>query len=470
MEQYGILRYNYNIIARKGEKMSLIKNLHNILNEAKNDYENTVPGSFKTTLHSLSASGNSMLVKGDNLSWMKYMADIGYGGRINLIYIDPPFFSKSKYDTALKIDSDKIKNIPLIKLKAYSDTWEKGAESYFRMLCARLYMMRELLADDGCIFVHLDWHISHYVKIILDEIFGEKNFVNEIIWNYKSGGTSKRHFSKKHDALLFYSKTNNYYFKPQFEKSYNREFKPYRFKGVKEYKDDIGWYTMVNMKDVWQIDMVGRTSSERTGYATQKPEALLERIVESCSKEGDICADLFGGSGTLAAVCHRMGRKWISCDSGGTAFAAAGKRLINAGADFVAMEQSDIVKDRVKCAVEAEITVISAPLSDKSILNVNLISYDTDIKKIAGDAASEKALLKVIGKDPLSLIDYWSVDFDYDGKAHKPHMIMFSGKDKKYECQKIGNSFNKVSVHVADVFGNNTFITEEVRSDKSIKE
>ena len=111
-------------------------------------------------------------------------------------------------------------------------------EEYLRMLTVRFFIMKELLAEDGCLWVHLDWHGVHSVKILLDEIFGgEKNFINEIIWNYKSGGVSKKYFARKHDTLLFYAKSQDYYFKAQQEKSYNRDFKPYRFKGVSEYKD-----------------------------------------------------------------------------------------------------------------------------------------------------------------------------------------------------------------------------------------
>ena len=439
--------------------MNLIGKLQNIINETGIEYQSGAE--FETILRSGGAAGDNLLVKGDNLSWMRYMTDSGYRGKVNLIYIDPPFFSKSNYDSIIKINSDKMKDIPLIKLYAYHDTWENGMEDYLRMLCARFYMMHDLLADDGSLWIHLDWHCVHYVKIILDEIFGEKNFINEIIWNYKSGGTSKKHFSRKHDTLLFYAKSSKYYFKAQTEKSYNREFKPYRFKGVKEYRDDLGWYTMVNMKDVWQIDMVGRTSAERTGYATQKPEALLERIIESCSKEGDICADFFGGSGTLANVCHRMGRRWISCDSGSLAFAGAAKRLIKAGADFTALEQtadSGDVKDKVKCGAKVDISVSPMDLSSKNILNVKLVSYNPDVKKIALDGPSEKVVKRVMKSDSLSLIDYWSVDFDFDGKAHRPEMIIFSSKDKIYECEKIGNFFGNISVHIVDVFGNHTFV------------
>lgn len=126
----------------------------------------------------------------------------------------------------------------------------------------------------------------------MDEIFGEDNFVNEIIWHYKSGGSGKRHFSRKHDTILVYSKTKKYYFLPDKEKSYNRGFKPYRFKGVKEYKDDMGWYTMVTMKDVWNVDMVGRTSSERTGYATQNRRHCSEGSYRRLRKR-EISAPIF---------------------------------------------------------------------------------------------------------------------------------------------------------------------------------
>lgn len=442
--------------------MSVLEGLKKVVDEARAEYNNAGSGSFKTVVQSKGATGNGLLVKGENMKWMKHMADAGYCGKINLIYIDPPFFSKANYDAIVKLSSSKAKGAPPIKLYAYHDTWENGMEDYLRMLCARFFMMRDLLADDGCLWVHLDWHAAHYVKVLLDEVFGEKNFVNEVIWNYKSGGTSKKHFAKKHDTLLFYSKTGKYYFKPQAEKSYNRGFKPYRFKGVREYKDDMGWYTMVNMKDVWQIDMVGRTSAERTGYATQKPEALIERIIESCSREGDICADFFGGSGTLANAAHRMGRKWISCDSGNLAFTGAGKRLIMSGADFKALEQSDDITCRVKCAATADVSVSPIELSGKKMLNVRLASYSLDVKRVPLDAESEKTVKKVAKSDPLSLIDYWSVDFDFDGDAHKPDMIFFSGKEGEYTCEKIGDEFGRLSIHAVDVFGNSTFVLKDM--------
>ena len=399
--------------------MSLIGKLGDILAGAKAAYESAPSGSFSPVM----AAGDrerGKLVKGDNLTFMKYLSEEGCKGKINLIYIDPPFFSKANYDTVIKIESDKAGSIPPIKSYAYRDIWADGMEDYLHMLCVRFYMMRDLLSDDGSLWVHLDWHVVHYVKILLDEIFGEKNFINEVIWNYKSGGTSKRHFSRKHDTLLFYAKTKNYFFDPQTEKSYNRGFKPYRFKGVKEYRDELGWYTMVNMKDVWQIDMVGRTSSERTGYVTQKPEALLARIIESCSRPGDICAD------------------------------------------FVAMEQSDGKKDKPAAGAEVGFSVKKMELSDKSIASVDIVSYSIDVKKAGLDETSRKTVEKLLKLDPLCLIDYWSVDFEFDGKIHKSDLFFFSGRDKIFKCEKIGSSFDRVSVHIADVFGNNTFISEKI--------
>ena len=308
--------------------MGLMTGLPQVIEEAKKEYERITGGNFALT-EELGASEN-MLALGDNAGFMKHLLDGGDGaeslrGRIRQIYIDPPFFSKASYDAVIKLQSPE--GDTAVRHRAYEDVWKEGMADYLKMLGTRLFLMYDLLADEGTIWVHLDWHGVHYVKILLDEIFGEKNFINEIIWTYKSGGSSKKHFARKHDTILVYSKTDKYYLALPKEKSYNRGFKPYRFKGVEEFQDERGWYTMVNMKDVWSIDMVGRTSAERTGYATQKPEALLERILTAGSREGDICADFFCGSGTLGAAAGKLKRRWICCDDGPLAEAAAMKRL-----------------------------------------------------------------------------------------------------------------------------------------------
>lgn len=230
--------------------MSLIKEFAKIINLSQRQYQNAKAKPLYLTEEIGETRGGAgeenLLCLGDNKTVMKsLLTDYRMAGKLKLIYLDPPFFSKADYDAVVKAGDENIRH------KAYGDKWEKGFGEYLKMLTARLYLMKDLLADDGLLWLHLDWHAVHYAKVILDEIFGEKNFVNEIIWHYKSGGTGKRHFSRKHDTILVYSKTGKYKFYPLQEKSYNRQFKPYRFKGVKEYKDDLGWYTMVNMKDVW---------------------------------------------------------------------------------------------------------------------------------------------------------------------------------------------------------------------------
>ena len=313
--------------------MGLIGSFAKIAEESRIEYENTKAAMLKSSaLFGELCESDNILGFCDNSAFMKYLRDArDMRGKVKMVYIDPPFFSKANYEATLSVadfaqDSDKEKKVRHL---AYEDVWEKGMEDYLKMVANRLLFIKDLLAEDGTVWVHLDWHSVHYVKILLDEIFGDRNFVNEIIWQYKSGGSTKRHFARKHDNILVYGKSPKYYLKLPKEKSYNRGLKPYKFKGVEEFCDEIGWYTMVNMKDVWNIDIVGRTSGERTGYATQKPEALLARIIEAASCEGDIVGDFFCGSGTLAATAEKLGRKWLCCDSSPVAVASCLKRFID---------------------------------------------------------------------------------------------------------------------------------------------
>lgn len=384
-----------------------------------------------------------ILAAGDNLEYMEFlMKDKNRKGTVQMIYVDPPFFSNSRYQASVRLETNRLGKSPLIKTGAYDDTWEDSLEQYLTMLAIRLMFMRELLSDEGSIWVHLDWHGSHYVKVLLDEIFGYDNFINEIIWTYKSGGASKRSFARKHDTILFYSKTKNYKFTPLKEKSYNRDLKPYRFKGVEEFEDETGWYTMVNMKDVWSIDMVGRTSHERTGYATQKPEKLLERIIEACSDEGDICADFFAGSGTLGAVAERMGRRWIMCDEGDVAVANQIKRLMK-------MTWGDGRKSRA-FAVERRLGDPDESLNrlvrcSEEMGCLRIRDYVPDSLKLCD--ADEDIALRYLHDDSRSCIEFWSVDTDYDGKVHRAEKII-GGTDF---C-----TLSEGRLHVIgyDVFGN----------------
>ena len=301
---------------KKTVKISNMEHLQRAMNKAGNDYValNFAPSNVK------SFADVNTIYFGDNKDLLNIMRSRKEPDKVSLIYIDPPFYTKSDREAVIGVGETKRREV------AYRDRWDDMGE-YLSMLGLRLMLMRDVLAEDGLIFVHVDWHVAHYIRIMMDDIFGAERFVNEIIWQYKSGGSTKKHFARKHDNILVYSKSKKYRFYPQKEKSYNRELKPYRFKGVEEFQDDIGWYTMVNMKDVWSIDMVGRTSSERNGYATQKPEKLMERIICSASKEGDLVADFFCGSGTFGAVAAKMGRSFIMADNSELAVKISAERL-----------------------------------------------------------------------------------------------------------------------------------------------
>lgn len=439
--------------------MGLIYKLAEIIDDSRTEYEEILKeieeekSSYNFKIHEIygesEAGLNNILAKGDNLNFMKYLVSQNqFNKKINLIYIDPPFFSKADYNMQVKINSKCfVGGSSKIKQIVYTDTWKEGIESYLRMICIRLFMMRDLLAEDGCIWMHLDWHVVHYVKILMDEVFGMDNFINEVIWNYKSGGTSNKRFARKHDTLLFYGKSDKYFFHAQKEKSYNRGFKPYRFKGVEEFQDEVGWYTLVNMKDVWQVDMVGRTSSERTGYATQKPEVLLERILESCTREGDLCADFFGGSGTLAATANKMKRNWITCDVGKNAIAGIKKRAFQKEAEFYVLQEELTEKDpgEIELSVERK----------KDHFKVTLHSYTLNNGYLQTFAKNEQDKLSTImNMDSLSLVDYWSVDFNYDGKIHKPQYILLREKECLEETTADLSHTGQINVSCVDVFGN----------------
>lgn len=265
------------------------------------------------------------LLNGDETTGLPSMR-----GMIDLIYIDPPYDSKADYRTKITLPGFDIEQRPnVLEQFAYSDTWKEGTVSYLKMIYPRLYLIKELLSDKGSIYVHLDWHVGHYVKVLMDEIFGKNNLVNEIIWCYKSGGVGEQGYAKKHDTILMYKKNNEFIFNTPKEKSY---MMPWSGKNPAQtyYKDERGTYTIVNVKDYWtDIGILATSSFERVGYATQKPEALLERIIEASSNENSIVADFFGGSGTTATVAEKLGRRWITSDFGKPANMIMRKRLID---------------------------------------------------------------------------------------------------------------------------------------------
>lgn len=398
---------------------------------------------FEEHIFDRSDSGNS-IVCGDNLEYMKWLLENGYAGKFKLIYIDPPFFTKAKYDAVVSVRDDSGK-AHKIKHLAYDDTFDRSLESYICNMTARLILMRELLADDGLIWVHLDWHSSHYIKILMDEVFGAKCFQNEIIWKYKSGGSGKRHFSRKHDTILMYSKTQKYYLNVPQEKSYNRGLKPYRFKGVKEYKDEYGWYTMVNMKDVWTIDMVGRTSRERNGYATQKPVELMKRIIESSTRPGDLCGDFFCGSGSFLAAANMLGRKWIGCDNEKLAMSTTRKRLdeLNASFDYVTDADSIVEIGRVSVSLKSSDELENG----KFLMSYGITDFEPVIEYGYIPNKDRDDVTAVYSSNPMNFIDYVMIDPDCDGPFRAEICVHDGFDDMKFI------SHGRPKFMVVDVFG-----------------
>ena len=209
------------------------------------------------------------LIYGDNLLAMAALLagddhTPSLRGQVDLIYIDPPFDSKADYRTKVRLPGVEIEQKPtVIEQFGYSDTWCLGTASYLAMITPRLILMRELLADTGSIYVHLDWHVGHYVKLVMDELFGKKNYINECIWHYKTGGMpEKLGFGRKHDTIHFYAKnSNNSYWSPQREKSYLRH--SYGFSNIEIFQDEHGPYTLVNLRDVWDISALRGNQPEK---------------------------------------------------------------------------------------------------------------------------------------------------------------------------------------------------------------
>ncbi len=279
------------------------------------------------------------LIWGDNkliLSSLKngpMRKEIEAQGGLKLIYIDPPFDVGADFSMDIKIgdgeDEERFTKKPsVIEEIAYRDTWGKGADSFIAMIYERLKLMHDLLAEDGSIYVHCDTRVNSFIRMVMDEIFGDSNFRNEIIWCYKSGGAGSTVFAKKHDTILCYGKSDSPIFNVQKEKSY---MKPWSGKNPAQtyYNDEFGSYTLVNTKDWWQdIGMLSTDAYERVDYPTQKPEELLARIIKASSNEDDIVADFFCGSGTTLAVAEKLGRKWIGSDLGKFGIHTSRKRLI----------------------------------------------------------------------------------------------------------------------------------------------
>jgi len=304
-------------------------------------------GSFDFSTGRQVTGWTNKLIWGDNkyiLSSLKngpMRDEIEKQGGIKLIYIDPPFDVGADFSMDVAIGDSSFEKKPnVLEHIAYRDTWGLGADSFLSMIYERLSLMKDLLADDGSIFVHCDYRLNSQLRLILDELFGKENFTNHIIWNYSTGGVSREHFARKHDDILYYRKSKELY-----------EFYPDRVlidrteKSLKRAKNPKGArIESTNSKklpiDVWDVSVLNPMSNERIDYPTQKPEELIEKILVSTTDENELVCDFFVGSGTTASVAEKLGRKWICSDIGKFSIHTTRKRMIEVQRELKEQEKN----------------------------------------------------------------------------------------------------------------------------------
>ena len=305
--------------------------------------QDDLPGFEK--IHKRRDDFRNRLIWGDNkLVLASLLAE--FKGKVDLIYIDPPFDVGADFTMDVPIGDGEetvIKDQSTLEMIAYRDMWGKGTDSYLHMMFERLSLMRELLSGTGTLYVHVDYRMQGLLRSVLGEIFGDDLMMNEIVWAYKTGGIPEAFgFSKKHDTILAFRKGENPTFNDVVQKSYARTLpEPHTNsgKGLGVLRDEVcdlcenghpgQKFRWVRCRDVWaDINSIFRNDVQSTGYVTQKPEALLERIIKASSNEGDLVADFFCGSGTTGAVAERLGRRWLMSDLGRFAIHTSRKRLI----------------------------------------------------------------------------------------------------------------------------------------------
>ncbi|MEJ7570375.1 MAG: site-specific DNA-methyltransferase, partial [Gaiellaceae bacterium] len=308
------------------------------------------------------ATERNLLVWGDNRLVMSSLLS-DYAGKVKLAYIDPPFDTGADFSHRVAVGEGTVEKLPsILEEHAYRDTWGAGHQSYLSMMYERLVLIHELLTHDGSIYLHCDWRVSSFLRLVLDEIFGADCFQNEIAWCYREAINSTKRWNRKHDTILFYSKDPEHWCF-----NANQVLQPHSPNTIKKYKhaDQQGRYRLMGRGivdspirsardvapewerthpelvyrhylragtygvDYWNIDVINQASHERVGYATQKPEELVERIIKASSNEEDIVADFFIGSGTTAVVAEKLNRRWIGCDLGRFAIHTTRKRLLN---------------------------------------------------------------------------------------------------------------------------------------------
>ncbi|MFW9825993.1 MAG: site-specific DNA-methyltransferase [Candidatus Thorarchaeota archaeon] len=448
----------------------------------------------------------NLLIYGENKAVMTSLL-ANYENKISLIYIDPPF--KTGGDFILKIPIGE--NDEYMQNVAYEDKWREGLASYLNFLYERLIIMKKLLANIGSIYLHLDWHISHYAKLIMDEIFGPENFRNEIIWAYPAASVkTRKFFIRSYDTVLFYSKSDEYIFNddPNIYMEYSDRVKnalkqdekgTFYYRGGshdgkklsrKVYVEQDGIFP----RDVWKdIPYIRANTSEYQGFSTQKPERLLKRIILASSNKNDIVADFFCGSGTTLAVAEKLGRHWIGCDSNRYAIQMTRKRILDISKSKDVINWKNLYnKNYSSFRIEAIDKFNDINRYINTFLNEdNKIKEESKIEKFIDfevkidqrndevsielknykfnfiDLVSESIRTKI--KNFSDWIDYWAIDFNskspiftnmwHSYRTPKNRRIRINSNWYKY--QKSGKFL--ILVKVIDIFGIETIKKYEIK-------
>jgi len=383
------------------------------------------------------------LIHGDNLASMWALLP-DYENRIELIYADPPFFTNRKYPTRVGRGEDSRRPDKWRLADGYQDHWP-DLDSYLDMLYPRLALMYRLLSPTGTLYLHLDWHANSYARMLLDEIFGADRLLNEIIWVYHGPSPIRSAFNRKHDTILVYTKGSNYTFNVDDVRT------PYDPSTVKTFKSSpkAGFGKVPDLKrgkvpeDWWYFPVVARLHRERTGYPTQKPEALMERIILASSNLGDIVADFFCGSGTSIAVAARSGRNFIACDSTWRAIHTTRARLVDIHAPPFELQRVRVANELVASKYDR----MQYQYNPSGEINGMVFRLDQDNHRVHLDCIS----------DDITEVDYWEVDPLWNGEEF--HSVVQATRPRRYgDLQRMLNlpdqiSLGKVCVRLVYVNG-----------------
>ncbi|MFX0071109.1 MAG: site-specific DNA-methyltransferase [Candidatus Hermodarchaeota archaeon] len=442
---------------------------------------------------------NNLLLCGDNKKFMKWLLT-KFSNKIQLIYIDPPYATGSDFSLKVQIG----KNQEIISDLAYEDKWVEGLDSYLNFMHERLILMKELLSNKGSIYIHIDWHVSHYIKIMMDEIFGAENFRNEIVWAYPAASArTRRFFIRSFDTILFYSKSDDYTFNddPKIYMEYSDRVKNalkkddkgiFYYRGGSHDGKKLSRKVYVNQKgifprDVWNdIPYIRANTLEYQGFSTQKPERLLKRIILASSNFNDLIADFFCGSGTTLVVGEKLGRKWIGCDISPNNIHLTKKRMLDI------KNSNDIVNWKKKFNKKCQPFLVLNFNFDKKkqIIPANFLSkrfhdnqelfssiacdFEVNIKEDINRIIIELCnynlhCLDVVSKTLQSKmshfsdwIDYWAIDFNYQGDVFNSMWISYR-TPKNRSLKLVSNPFQynelgsyEIMIKVIDIFGNET--------------